>query len=122
MSDDRPVPAIPEPPSSPVPGGSVPPRATTSRPRDHERPTRKPMSFWDRSKILVLFLGAFVILLWSSLAQFDPQITFSEALAQTVRQSWWLLVLIGLEAIRQLHYVISEHSERYHRFWTRRIF
>ena len=57
MSDDRPVPAIPEPPSSPVPDGSTPTNATTSRPRDSERPTRKPMSFWDRSKILVLFLG-----------------------------------------------------------------
>jgi cell division protease FtsH len=131
--DDHPVPTIPEPPdgpgagvpeppTSPVPAGSAPTVATASRPRDSERPTRKPMSFWDRSKILVLLLAAWLVLLWSNLAQFDPTITFGEAVRQTLRADWWLLALIALEAVRQLHYLISERSEAYHRFWTKRVF
>jgi cell division protease FtsH len=33
-----------------------------------------------------------------------------------------LLALIGIELIRQLHYVVSERSEGYHRFWSERFF
>jgi ATP-dependent Zn protease len=32
------------------------------------------------------------------------------------------LALIGLEAIRQLHYLVSERSAGYHRFWTKTVF
>jgi ATP-dependent Zn protease len=34
------------------------------------------------------------------------------------RSGAWVFVLLGLEAIRQIHYLISEHSARYHHFWT----
>jgi cell division protease FtsH len=90
----------------------------SSRPRDSERPTRKPLEFWDRVKLIFLFVGAWLVLLWAALAQFDPAISPNEAFNQTMRSYWWLLVLAGLEFVRQVHYLISEHSPRYHQRWT----
>ena len=34
------------------------------------------------------------------------------------RSGAWVFVLLGLEALRQIHYLISEHWAGYHRFWT----
>src|SRR5207248_4205784 len=39
-----------------------------------------------------------------------------------IRSGWWLLAIGGLEVLRQIHYVISEHWSRYHRFWSTRFF
>ena len=33
-----------------------------------------------------------------------------------------VLIVAGLEVIRQIHYVISEHSDGWHMFWDRRVF
>ena len=33
-----------------------------------------------------------------------------------------MFVLVGLEALRQIHYLISEHWAGYHRFWTHTVF
>jgi ATP-dependent Zn protease len=89
-----------------------------SRPRDGERPTRKPLDFWDRIKLFLLFVGAWVVMLWAAMAQFDPAISTREAVNQTLSGYWWLLGVAGLELLRQLHYVISEHWTKYHRGWT----
>src|SRR5919201_4260240 len=56
----------------------------TSRPRESERTTRKPLGWWDRSKILFLLLGSFLALVWSTMAEFAGLISFQDALAQTV--------------------------------------
>src|SRR5439155_26460075 len=34
----------------------------------------------------------------------------------------WLVILIGLEVIRQIHFFVSEHWARYHRFWSNGVF
>src|SRR5262249_31152091 len=36
--------------------------------------------------------------------------------------SAWLLVLIGIEVLRQIHFLISEHWAGYHHFWTESVF
>ena len=94
----------------------------SGRPRESERLTRKRLHLWDRVKIVLLFLFAWLVLFWAALAQFDPKITASDAYFQTLRSYWWLLALAGVEVIRQLHYLVSEHWVAYHRFWTRRFF
>ncbi|HEX2068684.1 MAG TPA: ATPase, partial [Actinomycetota bacterium] len=100
--------------------GPAPPPEYQSRERDEERRTRKPLAMWDRIKILVLLLGAFAVLAWAEYAEgIEP---LGVAFALTARAHAWLLVLAGLEFARQLHYLISERSARYHRFWTQRIF
>src|SRR5919108_1893711 len=75
-----------------------------SRERDDERRTRKPMELWDRLKLVLLFLGSWLVLLWATMAQFDPAITRQQAVDQTLRSYWWLLALAGLELLRQIHY------------------
>jgi cell division protease FtsH len=116
MNSDQghPVPAKPVEPT--------PPPRYESRPRDEERATRKPLALWDRIKILLLLLGGWSVLLWSTVARFDPQITFRDALNQTLRSGAWLLVLAALELARQLHYLISENSPRYYKWWTHSVF
>jgi cell division protease FtsH len=96
----------------PPPGG---------RPKDEDWLTRKPLSFWDRIKFLVLLGLVWFILVWSVMAN-DPLVGFSDALRIEVRSGWWVFVLLGLEVIRQIHFFISERSASYHRFWTWLVF
>src|SRR4029453_9132145 len=74
---------------------------------DPELKTRKPLAMWDRVKLLLLLAIAWLILLWASMAS-NPILPFSDAVRLQVRSGWWLLALMGLEALRQLHYLISE--------------
>ena len=91
------------------------------RPKDEDWLTRKPLSLWDRIKFLVLLGLLWFILVWSVMAN-DPLVGFSDALKIEVQSGWWVFVLIGLEVIRQIHFLISEHSQSYHRFWTWMVF
>jgi ATP-dependent Zn protease len=52
----------------------------------------------------------------------DPLLGLRDALRQAWRAKWWLEALFALELVRQVHYLISEHSARYHRFWSERVF
>src|SRR4051795_8712483 len=92
-----------------------------SRERLEDRPPRKPMSFWDRTKILILLAGLWFVFVLAATGD-NPILPFSEAMREQARSKWWLLALIGIEVIRQLHYVVSERSEGYHRFWSERFF
>ena len=92
-----------------------------SRPRLDEMPTRRRMSWWDRIKILLVLVGLFVFFVAAEVAD-NPILPISEAIESTLRTKVWLLVLIGLEVLRQIHYVVSEHSARYHQFWSNRVF
>ena len=83
--------------------------------------TRKRVAPWDRLKILILLLGAFMVLVWSTMAQFAGLISFGDAFVKTVQEQWWLLALAGLELVRQIHYLVCEHSAGYNQFWLRRI-
>jgi ATP-dependent Zn protease len=92
-------------------------------PRERERTTRKKLPFWDRVKFLLLFALAFFALVWAAMAD-DPILPFQDALRQEVRSGPGIavMVLFGLELLRQLHFLISEHASWYHRLWTHRIF
>ena len=84
----------------PPPGGG--------RPVDADRPTRKPLGFWDRIKFLLLLTLLWFVLVWSVMAN-DPLVGFSDAMRIEVRSAWWVFVLLGLELLRQVHFLISEH-------------
>jgi cell division protease FtsH len=112
--------AIAEPSESRGPG-SIP--EYRSKERDDERRTRKPMLFWDRIKILLLLVGAWLLLLWSTIASYPAgYLPLSDALPINLQNNGWLLLLAGAELIRQIHYLISERWARYHAFWTDRVF
>jgi len=108
MRRRRPVADTPEG-LSPVPSGL---------PADDSRGTRKRLALWDRIKFLILLTIIWWVLVWSEMASFTGVITFREALVTEARTGAWVFVLLGLEAIRQVHYLISEHWAGYHRFWT----
>src|SRR5574341_1413933 len=93
----------------------------SSRPRLDELPTRRRSGIWDRVKILLLLVGLLGFFVAAEIAD-NPILPVSEAINETLRSKAWLLVLIGLELLRQLHYVVSEHSAPYHQFWTKRVF
>jgi ATP-dependent Zn protease len=79
------------------------------------------MPIWDRIKFLLLLVLVWFLLVWSVMAN-NPLVGFSDALRIQVRTGWWVFILIGLEFLRQVHFVISEHSVAYHRFWTETFF
>ncbi|HJZ02900.1 MAG TPA: ATPase, partial [Streptosporangiaceae bacterium] len=91
------------------------------RPKDEDRRTRKRLGIWDRIKFLVLLGAVWIILVWSVMAN-DPLVGFSDAVRIEVRTGWWVFILAGLELLRQIHFLISEHSAGYHRFWTWTVF
>jgi cell division protease FtsH len=92
-----------------------------SRPVDADRLTRKPLGFWDRIKFLLLLVLLWFVLVWSVMAD-DPIVGFSDAARIEARSGWWVFLLIGLELLRQIHFLVSEHWRGYHRFWTSSVF
>src|ERR1700689_2016874 len=104
------------PPSTPDEMGSY-----AGRPRDDERPTRKPLPIWDRVKFLLLLVLLWFVLVWSVMAS-DPLVGFVDAMRIEVTSGGWVFALIALELIRQVHFLISEHWAGSHRFWTKKFF
>ena len=96
-------------------------RPPGEQPRDAELPTRKPLPLWDRIKFLLLLALVWVLLTWAVMAN-NPLVGFSDAVRTEVRAGRWVFVLMGLEAIRQIHFLISEHWAAYNRFWTHTVF
>lgn len=85
------------------------------------RPTRKPMTLWDRIRLLLLLTVAWFVVVWAAMAD-NPLLPFVDAMRLHVVESQWLLWLAGVEALRQVHYLVSERSAGYHRFWTHTLF
>jgi ATP-dependent Zn protease len=109
-------------------GGSGPPMhwpgqegSLDARTDVRERETRRPMTFWDRSKIFLLLVGAWGFLFWSVVTR-AKDAPIQAVFRYSVRAYWWLLALAGIELARQLHYLLSEQSPGYHRFWAEGVF
>lgn len=77
---------------------------------------------WDRVRVLVALSVIFLFMSWAKMT--DPFLSFREAATETARGGFgrFLLILMGLEVLRQIHYLISEHWSGYHRFWKNRVF
>jgi cell division protease FtsH len=95
-----------------------PPAAAAPPPR---RPTRPKASLWHRIRLLLLLGVIWLVVVWSAMAD-NPLLPFVDAVRLHVVESQWLLWLMGLELLRQVHYFISERSAGYHRFWSYRVF
>jgi ATP-dependent Zn protease len=93
---------------------------TGGRPRAEDVLTRRRLSFWDRSKWLILLVAIWLILVWTLMGN-DPLVGFLDACRIQVRTGWWVFVLIGLELIHQIHFFISEHSAAYNQFWVKKV-
>jgi cell division protease FtsH len=119
---------------TPHPNGQQTPAPTEEErrglpaPGDHgagsgpEEETRKPLAWWDRIKFLLLFFLLFWFFVWSELSDDNPFNTLGDAVENTLRTKWLLFVAIGVELLRQIHYLLAERSPRYYRFWTDKVF
>jgi cell division protease FtsH len=95
-----------------------------SRPRPSERETRAPVAFWDRIRFLLLlglvWLSGLAVVWTATVSPLGG--TFDEALKIAARDYAWVLALMLLESLRQIHYYIEERSKGYYRFWEKRVF
>ncbi|EIV96049.1 AAA family ATPase [Frankia sp. QA3] len=114
-------------PDGPVPpsGGSTASTATAPQPAKTAggdgKPRRRPLPLWDRVKFLIL-LGAVFLFVVAADVSGDPLMTWADAFRIQARKSAWVLVLLGLEVLHQLHMLIAERWSAYHVFWTDRVF
>jgi cell division protease FtsH len=107
-------------PSWPTPEGGSPPRGSEGPERDAPAATRPPMATWDRIKFLAGLTALWWILVWAITVN-NPIEPVGDAVQHQLGSLWWLDALIALELARQLHYLASERSPRWHRFWTERV-
>jgi cell division protease FtsH len=98
------------PESPPVPDSSPNPRET-----------RKRLPTWERVKFTLLLALLWLALVWASMAD-NPLLPFRDAAREQLRSGRWVFVLLGVEILRQAHFLISEHWSAYHRFWTYSVF
>ncbi|GAA0999508.1 hypothetical protein GCM10009555_100630 [Acrocarpospora macrocephala] len=91
-------------------------------PDDRDPKTRKKMAFWDRSKIIIFLGVAFLLLSFKTYGEYEGIMTLQDALYEQAAATPWILWLIGVDALRQVHFLISERSAGYHRFWTKGVF
>ena len=89
-----------------------------SRPRDSDRKTRVHLSLFDRAKFLLLFGLVFLILVWAAMAS-DPLLSLSDAAITEFNARLWIIVLAGVEVIRQIHFFFAEKAAGYHSIWQR---
>jgi ATP-dependent Zn protease len=82
---------------------------------------RKPMALWDRTKFLILLVALFAFVVAAQVSG-NPLMTWGDAINIETHSSWWLLALVGVEIVRQVHMYIGERSARYYVFWTDRVF
>ena len=86
----------------------------------HRDPAAVP-PLWHRIRLLVLLGLVWLVVVWSAMAD-NPLLPFVDAVRIHVVESQWLLWLMGLELLRQIHYFVSERSAGYHRFWSHGVF
>ena len=101
-----------------LPAPSDPPAAAAPPPR---RATRPKAPLWHRIRLLLLLGLIWLVVVWSAMAD-NPLLPFVDAVRIHVVESQWLLWLMGLELLRQIHYFVSERSAGYHRFWAHGVF
>jgi ATP-dependent Zn protease len=85
------------------------------------KPKRKRLALWDRVKFLVLLGSLWGFLLWAKLDDV-PIMSTRDAVRDTLQSKWWILVLAGVEVLRQFHYLLSEHWSWWHRLWINSVF
>jgi cell division protease FtsH len=87
-----------------------------------QRTARRKADTWDRIKFLLLLAVVLVVAVGSQVN--PPFVPLSTALAEFFQSAGGRIVaVLGLlEIARQIHYLVSERSPRYHTFFTDRVF
>jgi cell division protease FtsH len=82
------------------------------------RQTRRQSSPWDRFKFIIALVLLWFVVVWYQMANL-PILGFIDAarsqLAVHSGTGRWIVLLLGIEVVRQLSYLLAERSPRYHR-------
>jgi cell division protease FtsH len=85
------------------------------------KPTRRALALWDRLKFINLLVVLWFLVVWYQMSN-DPVLGFHDAALQQLQVNSgtgrWILVLLGIEVVRQLSFFAAERSHRYHRAST----
>ena len=73
---------------------------------------RRPLMVYDRLKVSLLLASVFVLLALLKMAD-NPLIGFADGVRMTFNSYGWILTLVSLDVIRQLHYFVAERSAKY---------
>ncbi len=89
-----------------------------SRQRDSDRKTRVHLSLYDRTKFILLFSIVYLVLVWAALAD-NPLLSVGDSFNEITRTRSWLLILVAIEILRQMHFLVSELAAPYHGIWQK---
>jgi cell division protease FtsH len=82
------------------------------------------MALWDRIRLIlllaVLWVCGLAVVWTTSVSPLGGP--FADAIRIAQHDYAWLLILMALEGLRQLHYFIEERSAGYYRFWQTKIY
>jgi cell division protease FtsH len=94
-------------------------RAQAHREASRAGLTRRRMAPWDRLKFIVVLVLLWFIAVWYEMSANAPILGFTDAARQQLQLrsgfGRWLALLLGLEVIRQLHFLLAEHFRPYYR-------
>jgi cell division protease FtsH len=90
-------------------------RKTATARRKIKPNCRPSLYLWERVRITFLF-SVFLGLMFVSTLQSNPLMTFNDALAYTITNTFELLILLGLEITRQLLIFLAERVASFYKF------
>jgi ATP-dependent Zn protease len=79
---------------------------------------RRPLMVFDRVKVSVVLIAVFFFLALLKMAD-NPLIGFADGVRMTFNSYGWILTLVSLDVLRQLHYFVAERSSKYWRVFGR---
>jgi cell division protease FtsH len=86
------------------------------------RRTRRPLPLWDRLKFILLLVLIWFVVVWYQMAN-NPILGFTAAARMELQLRTgvgrWIVLLLGIEVVRQLSFLIAEHWTRYNRMFSR---
>ncbi|NBT26324.1 MAG: AAA family ATPase, partial [Actinobacteria bacterium] len=75
---------------------------------------RRPLMMYDRVKVSLLLLGIFLLLSLLKMAD-NPLVSFVDGVRMTFNSYGWILTLVSLDVLRQMHYLAAE---RFPGYWS----
>ncbi|MFM8265120.1 MAG: AAA family ATPase, partial [Acidimicrobiia bacterium] len=72
----------------------------------------RPLLVFDRVKVSAVLIGVFFFLALLKMAD-NPLIGFADGVRMTFNSYGWILTLVSLDVLRQLHYFVAERSAKY---------
>lgn len=90
---------------------------TTTRHDELRAPGATRTRLWDRVKILLGLAALHLLLTWKVTAEYAGVMPFADGARTVSGEHPWIFWLMGAEAARQAHLLMSERWAAYRRFW-----